>query len=64
MNDYNEYSDLLEFLKYILDCTYISDLRTETYNTKAKLMLKFMNLKKYSIKQINNALEYIYYKEQ
>jgi hypothetical protein len=32
----NGISDLLEFLKYILGCTYISDLKTKNYNVKAK----------------------------
>lgn len=64
MNDDNKYLDLLEFLKYILGCTYISDLRTEAYNVKAKLMLKFLNLKKYPINQIEDTFEYLYSDEQ
>ena len=53
-------SDLLEFLKYILGCTYISDLRNDSYNTKAKLLFKQLKLKKYSLKQIKDAFDYIY----
>ena len=52
--------DLLEFLRYILGCTYISDLRTDPYNTKARLILKFLNFKKYPISQIQDAFEYLY----
>lgn len=51
--------ELLEFLKYILGCTYISDLKTEPYNTKAKLILKQLNLKKYSFNQVKDAFEYL-----
>ena len=41
----NNKLDLFEFLKYILDCTYIFDLRTIHYNNNAKLILKQLNLK-------------------
>lgn len=40
MNNNNKHLDLLEFLKYILGCTYISDLKNETYNAKAKLIFE------------------------
>ena len=56
----NKDLNLLEFLKYILGCTYISDLKNEPYITKAKLILKFLNLKKYSIDQIRDTFEYLY----
>lgn len=58
----NEDLDILEFLKYILDCTYISDLRIEPYNTKVKLLLNKLDLRKYSSNQIIDAIEYIYTK--
>jgi hypothetical protein len=60
MDKNNKTLNLLEFLKYILGCTYISDLRFEPYNTKAKLILQFLNRKEYSISQIKDALEYLY----
>lgn len=56
MND----NDLLEFLKYILGCTYISDLRIESYNYKAKLILSKLDFRNYSLKQITEAYKYIY----
>lgn len=59
-NDIRKESDLLEFLKYILSCTYISDLIIEPYNTKARLLLKQLNLEKYPIYQIKDAFEYLY----
>lgn len=56
MND----NDLLGFLKYTLGCTYISDLRIENYNTKAKLILSKLDFRNYSLKQITEAYKYIY----
>lgn len=56
MND----NDLLEFLKYTLGCTYISDLRTEGYNYKAKLILSKLDFRNYSLKQIAEAYKYVY----
>lgn len=50
--------DLLDFLKYILDCTYISDLRRKPYTNKVKLLLKYLNLKKFSSKEVEDALDY------
>lgn len=59
----SKYFDLLEFLKYILGCTYISDLRTEPYNSKARLILQQLNLKYYTLNQVKDAIEYIYFKD-
>ncbi len=59
MNYDENFSDLFEFLKYILGCTYISDLKIEPYNTKAKLILNDLNLDKYSSNQIYDVFEYI-----
>ncbi len=53
-------SDLLEFLKYVLNCTYISDLRTETYNIRAKEILDKFDPAYYSLNQIKDAIEYVY----
>ena len=53
-------SDLFDFLKYILSCTYISDLKFDPYKNKVKLILKQLNLKKYSSKQVDDMFEYIY----
>lgn len=52
--------DLLEFLKYTLGCTYISDLRTNPYRDKAKLILSKLNLNKFSLKQLTDVFKYIY----
>lgn len=52
--------DIFDFLKHILGCTYISDLRTEPYNTKAKLILERLDLKKYPNNQVIDIFGYIY----
>lgn len=52
--------DLLTFIQFIMGCEYISDLRTEPYNVKAKLLLKQLNLNNYSLKQVEDAFKYIY----
>lgn len=52
-------SDLLEFLKYVLGCAYISDLKTKTYKDKAKRILNQLESNEYSFKEIQDALNYI-----
>ena len=52
--------DLLEFLKYILSCEYISDLRKEPYNAKAKLILEKIDIRNFSLNQIKDTIEYVY----
>lgn len=56
----DENLDLLEFLKYVLSCTYVSDLRFEPYNTKAKLILERLNINYYSLNQTKDAIEYVF----
>ena len=53
-------SDLLEFLKYVLGCTYISDLRKEPYNTRAKAFFEKLDLTYFSLTQIRDTTEYLY----
>jgi hypothetical protein len=60
MNGTNEELNLLEFLRDILDCTYISDLKFEPFNSKAKLLLSRLNLDDYTLHQVDDALKYIY----
>ena len=55
----NERFELLEFLKYILGCTYMSDFRIKPYNDRAKLLLEHIYLGCYSLNQIKDAIEYI-----
>ena len=56
----NDKLDLFEFLKYVLDCDYISDLRTEPYNNRARLILCKLDLTSYSQRSIEDIIEYIY----
>jgi hypothetical protein len=60
MNDDEKFPDLFGFLKCILGCAYISDLRTEPYNIKAKLILEKLDLKKYPNNQVMDIFGYIY----
>lgn len=53
--------DLLEFLQHALGCTYISDLHTEQYNEYAKLILEKIDIRNFSLNQIRDAIEYIYF---
>lgn len=50
--------ELLEYLKNILGCTYISDLKIEPYNTKAKSLLELLRSNNLN-EQIKYALAYI-----
>jgi hypothetical protein len=59
-NSMNE-KDLLEFLQHALGCTYISDLQTEKYNKRAKLILEKIDIRNFSLNQIRDAIEYVYY---
>lgn len=56
--------ELLESLRQIVGCTYISDLRIEPYNTEAKLIFDLLISNKYPQKQIEDAFRYIYRYEQ
>ena len=52
--------DLLDIIRQKLHCTYISDLRNEPNSGFARLILKKINLKKYSLKVLNDTCNYIY----
>ena len=56
----NKGFDLLEFLQYILGCTYISDLRIEPYNSKAKILLDRLNCGYYTLSEITDCMEYLH----
>ena len=59
-NKDNTPDDLLEVIRQELNCTYISDLRNEPNNSFARLMLRKLNLRRYSLKVLNDACSYIY----
>ena len=52
--------DLLELIRQKLNCTYISDLRNEPNNSFARQLLKKLNLKKYSLRVLNDTCSYLY----
>lgn len=52
--------DIFERLKKALDCTYISDMRTEPYCSKAKALLKEMDIDDYSLNELNEIAFYLY----
>ena len=59
-NERKEDADLLELLKHTIGCEYISDLKFEPYNNRAKLILNQLNLDEYPSKQLEDVFEYIY----
>ena len=52
--------DIFEKLKKAVGCTYISDMRTEPYCSKAKSLLKEMGIDDYSLKELNDISFYLY----
>lgn len=56
----NVYVDVLEFLKQALYCDYISDLRREPYNSKAKALLKHIDLSRYPDNQVRDIQQYLF----
>lgn len=56
--------DLLEFLHGILGCIYLSDLALEPYNTRAKMLLRYLDLTRFPLKELNEAAAYLYRDKQ
>lgn len=56
----NANTDLLEFLQSALRCMYLSDLRTEAYNSRAKAMLEQLALNSFPAHQVSDAYRYLY----
>jgi hypothetical protein len=54
--------ELLESLRYKIGCFYISDLRTNPFfNKEARYNLWHINLFEYSIDEIVDAIDYLYF---
>ena len=51
---------LLESIKEICGCFYLSDLHYFPYNVIAKIIFKSINLQSYTLKEIKDAYEYIF----
>lgn len=52
--------DVFEKLKEAIGCDYISDLRFEPHLTKAKELLKAMEIEKCSYAELNDIADYLY----
>lgn len=52
---------LLDFIQFIVGCSYISDLKYEPYNFKAKELLKQLKLNNYPLNEIRDTIEYIFF---
>lgn len=52
--------DVFEKLKSAIGCDYISDLRFEPHNAKAKELLKAMRIETCSIAELNDLADYLY----
>lgn len=55
---------LLESIKEICGCFYLSDLHYFPYNVIAKALFNSMDLKKYNLKDISDAYNYIFTKKK
>ena len=56
----NQNLDLLEFLQYIIGCTYISDLKCTACRKKVEMLLKHLNLKHWQLNQLKDVINYIF----
>lgn len=53
---------LLDLLQFILGCDYLSDLKTEPYNKKAKIIFENLDLTKFSLSNVKDTILYLYSK--
>lgn len=50
---------LLEFLCWMLDCEFLSDLHFEPYHSKAIILLEKLDLRNYSLEEIVEVKKYL-----
>ena len=55
-----EKMDVFEKLKSAIGCDYISDLSFEPHRTKAKMLLKVMDIEHCSFAELNDIANYFY----
>lgn len=60
----NQLGDPFNELRGITGCDYISDLRFQPYNHIARLYFSQFNLNKYTLKELNDIAQYIFFKEE
>ena len=53
---------LLDLLQFTLGCDYLSDLKIEPYNKKAKIIFENLDLTKFSLSNVKDAILYLYSK--
>ena len=58
-NRKNNDPELLEYLQSILRCTYLSDLRMEPYNSRAKQLMAQISLAAFPSRQVSDAYQYL-----
>lgn len=56
--------DLLELVQYIIGCEYLSDLKYDPYNSRAKILLQNISFDHYSLNQIRDTINYIYFQNK
>lgn len=52
-------TDLFELLRSVLSCQYISDLRVDPYNAKARRLLEHLDLRGYSSNHVSDLYKYL-----
>ena len=55
----NNDPELLEYLQSILRCAYLSDLRREPYNSRAKQLMAQISLAAFPSRQVSDAVQYL-----
>ena len=55
--------DLLEDIRTIIGCAFISDLRYEPFNDRAKKLISIIDLEAYPFADITDAVAYLFFSE-
>ena len=52
--------DLFELLQDKVGCEYISDMRSEPHRSRARKIIKELNLEDYTLTELSDMAEYLY----
>jgi hypothetical protein len=55
--------DLLEDIRTIIGCEFISDLRHEPFNNRARKLISILDLELYPFADITDAVSYLFFSE-
>lgn len=55
--------DLLEDIRTIIGCEFISDLRYEPFNNRARKLISILDLESYPFADITDAVSYLFFSE-